>query len=378
MRVWPKRVAVLLLVTMLGSCADNTPIRVGFIGGLTGRFADLGSSGQNGAIMAVEWRNTRGGIDGRPVTLLIRDDEHQPEKARQALRSLIADNVTAVVGPMTSAMATEIVPLANETRTVLVGGTIVTRLLTGKDDYMIRVISDSSVYASQTARQIHQAHPGQRTAVVFDLANRDYSEDWANSYAAEAARLGNHEVALYPFDSRIPESASNLIGNTLLATKNLPPHLIVMVCSSRDAAIIARATRQRAPEISMAAAAWAATEQLIEQGQTSVEGMFVEQYHNVDESGETFRTFRGEYRQRFGRNPDYAAVVAFDAMNLLLDALTTHPERKGLREAILARRQFSGLNGLITLDAHGDATRPYFAATIKGGHYQDRPPSAKP
>jgi len=376
MGVWPKLTVSLIWAAMLWSCGDNTPIKVGFIGGLSGRFADLGNSGRNGAIMAVDWRNTSGGVNGRPITLLIRDDEHQPETARRALRSLISDKVTAVVGPMTSTMATEIVPLANETRTVLVGGTIVTRLLSGKDDYLIRVISDSSVYASQTAQRIQQEYSAQETAVIYDLANRDYSEDWANSYAAEAARLGNPGVTLHPFDSRVPESASALLGNTLLAPQQNSPRLLVMVCGSRDAAIIARTVRQRAPQIRMVAAAWAATEQLIEEGQSSVEDMYVEQYHNVDESGETFRTFRGEYRQRFGRNPDYAAVVAFDAMNLLLDALTAHPERNGLREAILARRQFSGLNGLITLDANGDASRPYFASTIKGGHYQDRPATA--
>lgn len=73
----------------LCTCTDPTPLKIGFIAGLTGRFADLGTSGRNGAMLAVELQNAQGGIRGRPVTLLIRDDEHDPLHARQVFGSLM-------------------------------------------------------------------------------------------------------------------------------------------------------------------------------------------------------------------------------------------------------------------------------------------------
>ena len=363
-----KILGAILVLGLLSSCSNDPVLPVGFIGGLTGRFADLGSSGRNGAIVAVDWRNARGGINGRPVRLLIRDDEHHPDKARAALKSLIADQVLGVVGPMTSAMASEIVPLANETKTLLIGGTIVTSQLSGKDDYLLRVISDAQVYATQTAKHLQHSAPGARAVVVYDLANRDYSEDWAKNYLAETIRLGKPETTLHPFDSRIDDSASKVMRSIFAPGKQLP-QLMVLVCSSRDAVAFAGAARRAAPQIQLAAAAWAATEQLLETGRGAIEGLIVQQYYNVDESGESFRSFSGEYSQRFGRKSDYAAVIAFDAMNVLLDGLEKHPERVGLRESILARRQFSGLNGLITFDASGDAQRPYFVASVKNNRY---------
>ena len=363
-----KMLAALLVAALLNACSNDTPIKIGFIGGLTGRFADLGTSGRNGAIIAVDWRNARGGINGRPVILLIRDDEQQGDRARQALRSLLTDNVLAIVGPMTSSMASEILPLADETKTVLVGGTIVSDRFSGKNDYLIRVISDTSEYSAQTARQIENINPSESTAVFYDVANRDYSEDWAKNYALEANRLGNHKVSLHAFDSRKPEAAP-AVANAVFSASVSAPSRIVLVCNSRDAAAIARVARQRAPQVHLTASAWAATEQLLEDGKTYVEGMILQEYYNVDESGETFRTFAGEFTQRFGRKPDYASIVAFDATNVLLDALETHPNRDGLREAILDRGQFSGLTGLITLDVNGDAFRPNFAAVVKNGRF---------
>ena len=367
-----KFIALLLATLWLSACSDNAPIKVGFIGGLSGRFADLGQSGRNGAMIAVDWRNARGGIQGQPVTLLIQDDQHDPNVARQALRALIAEKAMAIVGPMTSSMAGEIVPVADETGTVLIGGTIVTDRLTGKNDHLIRVISDTREYSAQTARQLEKMAPGEKTAILYDLANRDYAEDWAKNYALEANRLGNAAITLHSFDSRQTGAVQTAVDQAFGQNAQAPKR-ILMVCSAKDAVQISRLARTKAPDIRLASAAWAATEQLLAEGKDVVEGMFLQEYYNVDDSGETFRAFSGEFTQRFGRKPDYAAVIAFDAMNVLLDGITAHPKREGLRDAILARRQYSGLNGMITLDAFGDASRPYFAATVKNGRFVSVP-----
>jgi branched-chain amino acid transport system substrate-binding protein len=194
--------ALLLLSGLLASCGNEGPVKLGFIGGLSGRFADLGTAGRNGAIIAVDWRNARGGVGGRPVVLLIRDDEHLPGTARDVFGSLVDENVSAVVGPMTSAMASEILPLADRAKMVLVGGTIVSDRFNGKDDYLIRVIAGSRHYATMLARLIQQPGAPGDTEVFYDLANRDYAEEWARSFALEASRLGNPSVHLHAFDGR--------------------------------------------------------------------------------------------------------------------------------------------------------------------------------
>lgn len=48
-------------------CGRDEPILVGYSGPLTGGRADLGVQGRNGATLAVEDINARGGIAGRPL-----------------------------------------------------------------------------------------------------------------------------------------------------------------------------------------------------------------------------------------------------------------------------------------------------------------------
>ena len=64
-----RRRAVRILVAVFGlvglaACDPPEPLRLGFVGGLSGRVVDLGIGGRNGAILAVEMRNQKGGVEG--------------------------------------------------------------------------------------------------------------------------------------------------------------------------------------------------------------------------------------------------------------------------------------------------------------------------
>ena len=84
---------ILLLVMGVSGCENTQPIKVGFVGGLTGRHSDLGITGRDGVIFAVEEINRAGGLNGRSVVLVIRDDKQDPEVARQVDKELIEENV---------------------------------------------------------------------------------------------------------------------------------------------------------------------------------------------------------------------------------------------------------------------------------------------
>ena len=72
----------LLLALLLGSgCQEQPPLKVGYVGGLTGRVAGLGVAGRDGALMAVEEINRDGGIKGRRLELLSRDDQQNVDVA---------------------------------------------------------------------------------------------------------------------------------------------------------------------------------------------------------------------------------------------------------------------------------------------------------
>ena len=95
--------------------ASEDPIRIGFLGELSGPFAIWGTSARNGMELAVEDVNAQGGIDGRPVELLERDTQGVPEEAVSALRELVERrDVVAVGGPVSSDVGLAVARVAEE------------------------------------------------------------------------------------------------------------------------------------------------------------------------------------------------------------------------------------------------------------------------
>ena len=71
------------------SFAQNNPIKIGMPTILSGRVAMLGEASRNAAIMGVEMFNAAGGLNGRPVELIIRDSKGRPDEAARIARELV-------------------------------------------------------------------------------------------------------------------------------------------------------------------------------------------------------------------------------------------------------------------------------------------------
>jgi branched-chain amino acid transport system substrate-binding protein len=84
--------------------ATGKPIKVGYVGSLTGVGADVGNANLGGAKLAVEDVNGAGGISGRPIELVIYDDQTDPATSVTRVEKLITqDEVEAVIGGTHSA-----------------------------------------------------------------------------------------------------------------------------------------------------------------------------------------------------------------------------------------------------------------------------------
>ena len=110
--IGPLRFGLALLVLALagaGAAWGAEPIVIGEINPRTGVLAVQGAAVHQGIVLAVEEANAGGGIAGRLLTLLSRDDEGKPERAiaaaeelasRHRAVALIGGYVDSLVGPI--------------------------------------------------------------------------------------------------------------------------------------------------------------------------------------------------------------------------------------------------------------------------------------
>ncbi len=360
-----ERAAVIAMVGVsLMGCGPKPAISIGFLGGLSGKFSDLGISTRNGALLAVEQANAVGGVDGRQLALVEQDDKQSPEAALAAMEVFKAQGVVAVVGPSTSSIAVAVTPVANAARLVMVAPTATTNRLSGKDDYFLRAVGDASFYGRAAAQRHYQQQGIRSVALILDMANADYTESWGEPYAAEFKALGGRVVSVERFKST-ENPDHQAIAAKLLAGK---PEMVITVASSVDSAMIAQRSRGLSKEVRLAGSGWASTERLIELGGASVEGMLFEQYFDRYDTGPRFQAFLKAYRDRFKDEPGYAAVLAYDAANMVISGLKAGKD-KDLKASILGIGKFDGAQSAITLDATGDANRGVYFGVVKNGAF---------
>jgi len=363
--IWPGIIALLALVSLgLPGCTPAEPLQIGFLGGLSGRVADLGIGGRNGAILAVEMRNQRGGINGRQVELIVDDDQQDAEVARQAVARLLARKVELIIGPMTSAMALAVLPQVNAAGVPLISPTVTTNVLTGLDDQFFRVVSPTAAHAPKSAEYHFRQHGLRRVVLVYDLRNRAYSESWAGDFRSAFEARGGLIVAAIGFDS---STTFSTLASGVLTHR---PDGVVVIANSMDTALLIQQLRMRDATVRIATSEWAATERLVELGGRAVEGVVVAQYVDRESSEPAYLQFHRAYRERFAQEPGFPGLTAFDATNVALDALASKSAGQTLKESILAHGKFAGAQTPIVFDANGDTQRDTYLWVIRNGEFK--------
>ena len=101
---------------------SDTEIRVGQFAALTGPAAELGKRMQLGILAHFKAVNLSGGINGRSLKLISRDDGYEPEKAVAAVKALIEeDKVFALIGSVGTPTTLAAVPAINAAAIPLIG-----------------------------------------------------------------------------------------------------------------------------------------------------------------------------------------------------------------------------------------------------------------
>jgi len=357
--------ALLGLMAVQTACSKPAPIQIGFVGGLSSRTSDLGISSLNGAILATELRNAAGGINGRPVELVVRDDDQKQEIAYQAVREMIGIRVAAIIGPLTSNMSIATIPLANDAGVVMISPTTTTNELTGKDDYFFRVLSPTATYATESARFHRNVLKHSKVAVIYDRQNSSYSESWLNDFRRVFEKEGGRVTLALPFRA---ETDSNLSSLARRLVENRPDGILI-IANSVDVALLCKQIRSLAPDIPISTSDWSGTEQLIELGGKAVEGVTFTQY--IDRFGiqPGYVAFRQNFLKRFRREPGFAGVTTYDATNVLFDALSRKKPGDNLKDTILSIRTFEGLQDPIVFNDNGEAERKVFMSIIRNGQF---------
>ena len=356
-----RHLAVIGLAALCG-CQPAPPIKVGFVGGLSGRVSELTVDAHNGTQLAIETLNARAG--GPRYELHSHDDGHSADQAPAVIDALADEGDAFAIGPIISTVAKGMAPEASRRRLVLISPTANSDELSGVDDWFFRVIPAAGPGADLIA-QTAVARGLKTAAVMAEWRNRAYSESFTKRFDARFQALGGapSQVVRYETDQN-PDYAA--IAAQLLASH---PRLVLLVCSAVDAAIVSQQLRRLDARVQIVMSSWAANVQLLQLGGRAVEGALVMQVLDLDSQEPAYVDFRKRFVERFGNQPSQAAVFSYDATMMGAEGLRRKSDSQSLRDVLRAPGSWPGLQQPLVLDRFGDSVSRFHLSEVHGGRF---------
>ena len=202
-------VALMLSLALLGcGGADDAPFRVGVMESVTGPGETYGSVAVQAKRMAADEINAAGGVDGRPLELIVEDSKCSAQDAITAYRKLTdVDGVKIILGTSCSGAMLGAAPLAEADGVILFSGLASNPDIANAGDYIFRTqISDVEVGIA-TGNTLWT--DGVRSLATI-TETTDYAEGVRRTTVERFEALGGEVVAEERYGSDVTDFRSQL------------------------------------------------------------------------------------------------------------------------------------------------------------------------
>jgi len=355
-------VCVVLLLVLQGCAAPGREavgvcpsggVALGFFGALTGENAQLAINFRNGARLAIDEYNARGG--GCPVQLVSFDSQGSPNQAPSLAAQAVQDErVVALIGPTYSGESRVAGPILDEGGLPLV--TVATNAALSRNGWKIfhRVVANDETQGKAAAKHIAETLGAERVAVIHD--NSDYGLGIAETVSAE---LGGSVV----FTDSVDPAAFDY-SSTVNGVRGVGPDTVFYGGYYAEAGRLLKQLRDSGVTATFVSDDAAKDFGLIEAaGQPAAEGALL-----TCPCAPADRAFEASYQRALGEQPGTFSAEGYDAANVLLTAIGAGSLDRASLNDFLAGIDHAGITKRIAFDEHGEvADQRIFLYRVQGG-----------
>jgi len=366
-------VAVLSLAlagTAVAAPASKGEILIGNIQDLSGMTAAWGEGQTNGAQIAVDEINAKGGLLGRKVKLITYDFKGQvPESINAYNRLTGQDKVVAVLGSSNSAVHIALAPITASAKVPIVADAMDERATTpseGQVNKYIFLLSEPSsgqqarILASYALNTLKYS----KFAALYDQGNA-FAVSLTAPFADYVMRNKGSMVASEPYVTGTKD-----FRTLLLKIKATEPDAIMLPNYLQDEIVITKQMRELGIQIPVIGFNTLGTPYAQSAAPDSEGALFI---NNADLSDSAFAAMLGDYKTKFKKDPVINVLFGYDNMMLVADAITRAKSTKpdDIVKALEQTKNFQGKLGKITADpsTHRPINFPMIVQKVVDGKY---------
>ncbi len=356
--------------------SDLTEVRIGLLAPLEGDvLVPQGIQMMQGATLAMEEANKRGGYKGLPFTLIPHNDVGLWGAAANEVVKMSDEGVWAFLGTIDDINSHVALRVALKVELFMVntGDPDPTYTETGIP-WTIRCISDDRQSSYALVDYIYKQKGYKRVAVL--RANNRYGRVGVMEFRDAALRVGSpivlevrYEVGEIDFDTQLER------------IRNSNPDAVVLWGNALETGLVLNRMREMGMDHAVFASDRAVNPQFLEVAGKNANGVVSTCQYNPNADHPPLKAFKQNYSERFGMEADVFAAHAYDGMNLIIEAIRKAGLNKALIRDLLSDLKtfqgYQGVTGEIIFDASWNDIGPIFMAEVKDGAFTFSPTSTE-
>lgn len=363
--------ALLVIVAgLLTGCPQQTPeakepIKIAVLGPLTGDVATFGESNRDGALMAIEEWNAKGGVLGRQIEAVIGDTKCDAgEAANVANKVIFEDKVHYIVGAVCSSASIPISEIANPNKVLQISGTSTNPAVTVNEDgsnkeYVFRACFLDPFQGEVNAAMAYDELGLRTAAVLYDVGN-DYVKGLAE-YFKSAFEVKGGAVPIFEAYTKDDTDFSALL--TKVADSGADVLFLPDYYAKNN--LIAAQIKDQGLDIQLLGGdGWDSPELNL----PLFEGGYHSNHYSPADPRDIVQNFVKAYADKYGAEPDALATLGYDAAVILLKSIEAagvdDPEK--VKDA-MASIKVEAVSGEIYFDENGDPIKMAAIIKVEGG-----------
>lgn len=353
-----------------GKSANGDVIPVGINVELSGNVASYGSNARDGALLALEEVNKNGGVLGKQLKEVVRDNKSITDESLNVSAALVGENIVAQIGPLTSGnvQASSSVMMENAIPLIAPAATATNVTVDDKSgktmDYIFRVCFidpfQGTLMANFAAKDL-----GAKTAAIYKDSSSDYAKGLAQYFRKTFEEQGGKIVMEEGFVKSDRDFRATL---TKIKAKNAD--FIYVPGYYEEVAPLIKQAREMGITVAIGGGdGWDSPDMVKVAGDQSLNNCFFTNHYSSQDKDPKVVKFVESFKAKYNKEPDAFAALGYDSMMLLAQAIKdageANPEK--IKDAIANTKDFQGITGTMSIDKQHNPVKAGVIIEFKDG-----------
>ncbi len=358
--------ALVVSMLVLSACGGGGgAVKIAILAPLSGDVATFGQSTRDGAMLAVEEWNAKGGVNGKQIEVVVEDSQCAAEAAVSAANKVIdQDGVKFIIGEVCSSASIPVSEIATAKTVFQISPTSTNPSVTvGEDGTTKPTIFRACFidpFQGKVGAKFALENLGAKTAAVFLDQGNDYVRGLAEVFIAEFEAGGGQVLVKETYTGDDSDFSA-----ILTKVKDANPDVLYLPDYYSTVNLIAAQAKEKGiTAVMLGGDGWDSADL----DRTALDGGYFTNHFSDQDTRAIVQDFVKKYSDKYGAAPDALAALAYDAANILFkgmeDAGKADPTAVA---AALEKGTFDVVSGSVSYDASHNPVKAAVVLQVKDG-----------